>query len=287
MSSPVWQVHSPYVANFIGRFLVLTVLLSGFVSGAKAQSYLGFDRNQYPADENLKALRQTFTFSGYWLNNPPGETTNTWVGKRTAVQSAGLGFLILFNGRLFAELKDVSHASTFGKTDGQAAIAAARNESFPPGTVIFLDQEQGGRMLPQQKAYIYNWVDVINASGYQAGIYCSGIAAQESPGVSIVTADDIRQKAEGRKIVYFVTNDACPPSPGCAFPAKPPSPTKSAIAFADIWQFAQSPKRRDFAGGCHNYAAGNCYPPGFPSSTKIHVDVDTATSADPSHGRSQ
>ncbi len=287
MSSPVWQVHSPYVANFISRFLVLTVVLSAFVSGAKAQSYLGFDRNQYPGDENLKALRQTFSFSGYWLNNPPGETTNTWVGKRAAVQSAGLGFLILFNGRLFAELKDVSHASTFGKTDGQAAIAAARNESFPPGTVIFLDQEQGGRMLPQQKAYIYSWVDVINASGYHAGIYCSGIAAQESPGVSIVTADDIRQKAAGRKIVYFVTNDACPPSPGCAFPAKPPSPAKSAIAFADIWQFAQSPKRRDFAGGCHNYADGNCYPPGFTSSTKIHVDVETATSADPSHGRSQ
>ncbi len=77
---------------------------------------------------------------------------------------------------------------------------------------------------------------------FRAGIYCSGIAAQESPGVSIVTADDIRQNADGRKIAYWVTNDACPPSPGCAFPKRPPAPAESGISFADVWQFAQSPK---------------------------------------------
>jgi hypothetical protein len=42
----------------------------------QAQSaYLGFDRNDYPGDASLKALRQTFSYSGYWLNNPPGEKT--------------------------------------------------------------------------------------------------------------------------------------------------------------------------------------------------------------------
>ena len=114
---------------------------------------------------------------------------------------------------------------------------------------IFLDQEQGGRMLPEQKAYLYSWVDEVNRAGFQAGVYCSGIAAQESPGVSVVTADDIRENAGGRKIVYFVSDDACPPSPGCAFASQPPSPTDSGIRFADIWQFAQSPKRRDVAAG--------------------------------------
>ena len=64
-------------------------------------------------------------------------------------------------------------------------------------------------MLPEQKAYIYAWVDVVIAAGFRAGVYCSGIAAKES-GVSIVTADDIRQNAGGRKIAYWVTNDACP-----------------------------------------------------------------------------
>ena len=47
---------------------------------AQAQTYLGFDRNDYPGDANLKSLRQTFSYTGYWLNNPPGEKTNTWAG---------------------------------------------------------------------------------------------------------------------------------------------------------------------------------------------------------------
>jgi hypothetical protein len=268
-------------------WLIVGLLTASLMGVASDQSYLGFDRNDYPGDENLRVLRQTFSFAGYWLNNPPGETRNTWVGKRPALQSSGFGFLVLFNGRLYSSLKSVRHATTLGHSDGQAAISAARREGFASGTVIFLDQEQGGRMLPEQKAYIYHWVDVVNAAGFRAGVYCSGIAAQESPGVSIVTADDIRQNAGGRKIVFFVTNDACPPSPGCAFPKEPPKPSESGIAFADIWQFAQSPKRREFAAGCPaNYNAdGNCYPPAVDASRKLHVDVETASSPDPSHGR--
>jgi Domain of unknown function (DUF1906) len=257
-------------------------------SQASAQAYLGFDRNDYPGDENLTSLRRVFSFAGYWLNNPPGENRNSWMGKRSALESAGFGFLVLFNGRLDNQLKNVPRATRLGKSDAQIAISAARRERFPAGTVIFLDQEEGGRMLPEQKAYIYNWVDTINARGFRAGIYCSGIAAQDSPGVSIVTADDIRQNAGSRRLVYFITNDACPPSPGCTFPSKPPDPAQDGLAFADIWQFAQSPKRRDFAAGCpRNYETdGNCYPPGL-ADQKIHVDVDSANSPDPSRGRTR
>jgi hypothetical protein len=249
--------------------------------------YLGFDRNDYPGDDSLTTLRQTFSFAGFWLNNPPGETGNPWVGKRKAIEAAGFGFLVLFNGRLDAELKNVTRGVALGKADAQAASAAARREGFPVATLIFLDQEQGGRMLPEQKAYLYSWVDVVTAAGFRAGIYCSGIAAQESPGRSIVTADDIRQNAGGRDIVYFVSDDACPPSPGCAFPKKPPSPAESGIQFADVWQFAQSPKRRDVAKGCPaNYNSdGNCYPPRISPRQGLHVDVDTASAPDPSLGR--
>jgi hypothetical protein len=245
--------------------------------------YLGFDRNDYPGDSSLTALRQTFAFAGYWLNNPPGENRNTWLGKRPVLESAGFGFLVLFNGRLYAELNNTGNATTLGKSDARAAAASARREGFRAGTVIFLDQEQGGRMLPEQKAYIYAWVDGVTAAGFRAGIYCSGIAANEDGGTSIVTADDIRQNAGGRNITYFVTNDACPPSPGCAFPQHPPRPADSGISFAEVWQFAQSPKRPDVAGGCPaNYSPdGECYPPG----AHLHVDVETASSPDPSHTR--
>jgi hypothetical protein len=250
-------------------------------------AHLGFDRNNYPGDQNLKALRKTFSFAGYWLNRPPSTRVNSWAGKRQKLQSAGFGFLVLFNGRLYADLKNVARATTLGKSDAQTAAAAARREGFPAGTIVFLDQEQGGRMLPEQKAYIFAWVDGVNGTGFRAGIYCSGIAAEEDHGTTIVTANDIRQNAGGRKIVYFVTDDACPPAPGCVFPRRPPSPAESGISFADVWQFAQSPRRKDVSAGCpatHN-RDGNCYPPGVDAGKELHVDVETATSADPSRGR--
>src|SRR5580693_3920730 len=204
---------------------------------AQGPTYLGFDRNTYPGNASLKALRQTFSYTGYWLNDPPGERTNTWAGHRAAVQSAGFGFLVLFNGRLYAELKSAelksaARATKLGNSDAQAAAAAARREGFPAQTTIFLDQEQGGRMLPEQKAYIYAWVDAVTAAGFRAGIYCSGIPAADDD--NVVTAEDISQNAGGRHIVYWAINDACPPAPGCSFPAHPPSAAQSGIQFAEV-----------------------------------------------------
>jgi hypothetical protein len=273
--------------------LLALVLLPLSVSPqtAPASAYLGFDRNAYPGDATLKVLRQTFSYTGYWLNNPPGEKTNTWTGHRDAVESAGFGFLVLFNGRLYAELKSaelksVARATKLGNSDAQAAVAAARREGFPAQTVIFLDQEQGGRMLPEQKAYIYAWVDAVAAAGFRAGIYCSGIPAADDG--NIVTAEDIRQNAAGRQIIYWAINDACPPAPGCAFPARAPSPAQSGVGFAEVWQFAQSPKEKDVAARCSGYNRdGNCYPPGISAPQQLHVDMNTAASPDPSNGRSR
>jgi len=273
-------------------FLIIALSLNMTSQAAPATSastYLGFDRNDYPGDANLKLLRQTFSYAGFWLNQPPGEKANTWAGKRQAVQSAGFGFLVLFNGRPYSQLKTALNARRLGRSDAQAAVAAARREGFRAGTVIFLDQEEGGRMLPQQKAYIYAWVDGVAAAGFRAGIYCSGIAAKEDGGVSVITAEDVRQNSAGRKIVYWVANDACPPSPGCALAQHPPSPSESGIDFADVWQFAQSPKRPDVAAGCPaNYNRdGSCYPPGIPLGQHLHLDLNTAASADPSQGRAR
>ena len=251
-----------------------------------SSTYLGFDRNEYPGDSNLKTLHQTFSYTGYWLNNPPGETSNTWAGHRASVESAGFGFLVLFNGRLYAKLKTVANATRLGQSDAKAAAAAAHREGFPSATIIFLDQEQGGRMLPEQKAYIYAWVDGVIAAGFRAGIYCSGIPAPDDS--NVVTAEDIRQGAGQREIVYWAINDGCPPAPGCTFPQSPPHPSQSGVQFAEVWQFAQSPQRKDVAAHCTHYNRdGNCYPPGVAASEGLHVDLNTATSLDPSHGRTR
>jgi hypothetical protein len=264
-------------------FCGLVLLFASISLRAQQSSYLGFDRNDYPGDTTLKVLRRTFSYAGYWLNNPPGEKSNTWLGKRAALESAGFGFLVLFNGRLHKELKhDPVHLA---QSDAQAAVAAARREGFPVQTIIFLDIEEGGRMLPEQKSYIYTWADAVTAAGFRAGVYCSGIPAKEGK-TSIITASDIRDNAQGRKLSYWVTQDSCPPSPGCTFSNKVPSPAESGVDFADIWQFVQSPRRSDFAAKCHNYNPdGNCYPPGVDPASHLHVDENTANSVDPSAGR--
>lgn len=277
--------HQVICARLFAALLLLPCALSSEAQNIPS-TYLGFDRNVYPGDASLKTLRQTFSYSGYWLNNPPGESSNTWRGHRAAINSAGFGFLVLFNGRLYSQLKSVTNAKRLGSNDAAIAAASARREGFRPGIIIFLDQEQGGLMLPEQKAYIYAWVDGIVGAGFRAGIYCSGMP--DTANGNVVTAEDIRQNAGSRKIVYWAINDACPPSPGCSFSQRAPKPADSAVAFAEVWQFAQSPRRKDVAARCNNYNPdGNCYPPGISPAQSVHIDLNTATSSDPSHGRIQ
>src|SRR5579862_2492640 len=70
-----------------------------------SRTFLGFDRNEYPGDETLRSLRQSFSFAGYWLNSPPGSASKTWAGKRSILRKSGFGFLVLFNGRTDSQLK--------------------------------------------------------------------------------------------------------------------------------------------------------------------------------------
>jgi hypothetical protein len=291
-------------ADFPGVILTITAVLvivaAGFQAAAQSTQrpgaragYAGFDRNDYPGDSELKRLRQTFFYSGYWLNNPPGARENSWAGKRKTLQDAGFGFLVLFNGRIYKEIKSGGDAVNRGRSDAATAVRAARAEGFPFHTIIFIDQEEGGRLLPEQRAYLHAWVDGVNSARFAAGVYCSGIAAKEASGASIVTAEDIRENAAGREIKYWVVNDSCPPSPGCTVSRTNLSPESSGISFADVWQFAQSPRRADFAGGCSaTYNKdGNCYLRSAGSARDsalargLHVDLDVATSRDPSHGR--
>lgn len=280
---------------FLRRLLVLLLAAPGCLLSSQPgftqqrSAYLGMDRNDYPGDANMQALRKTFAFTGYWLNHPPGADRNSWAGKRISLQSMGYGFLLLFNGREYKELKASGDAAKLGTQDAEAAVQAASTEGFPKNAIIFLDQEQGGRMLPEQRAYIHAWIDGVAKGGYRAGIYCSGIPFRESGKVSVVTATDIRDNAGRRDIHFFISNDQCPPSPGCVFPPLPPRPADSGLAFAEVWQYAQSPRRPEQTAACRaTYAPdGNCYPPGVAPSTGLHIDVDTAYSADPSSGRTR
>jgi hypothetical protein len=269
------------------------------------QPYLGFDRNDYPGDAALPALRKTFRYTSYWLNNPPGESANSWSGRRAILRKNGFGFLVLFTGRTDAEIKAAASvgkdASQLGAQDGKAAVGTAAREGFAKNVLIFLDQEEGGRLLPEQAAYLFAWADAVQAGGARAGVYCSGIQVQEGSG-TISTAQDIAERENTRvtahapmkgetgqqPIVLWIVDDQCPPAPGCtlAAPRLEPAVPESLRRSVAVWQYALSPRRAQFSASCPRNQApdGNCYVPGEAANAHIFVDLDTADSPDPSEG---
>jgi hypothetical protein len=268
------------------------IVLAALISGAVAQTppqHLGFDRNLYPGDAKLPALRKDFAFTGYWLNNPPGETSNTWSGKRDILVRNDFGFLVLFNGRLDAEILRAKHRNLppeqLGQRDAATAIAAAQREHFPTGTILFLDQEEGGRLLDEQSAYLLAWTEAIAASSYKPGVYLSGQPVEDDPGRTITTAQHVRQLVTERHlhpIALFVYQDACPPSNGCTL--TPPPITAAGTLDIAAWQYAQSPRRPENTAACRKTYAkdNNCYAPEVPG---VYLDMSIGASDDPSHGR--
>ena len=246
-------------------------------------NYLGFDRNEYPGDAAMTVLRKTFSFTSYWIGPPPGEKESTWLGKRELLARQGFGFVVLFNGRESRALKSPADAQQKGKVDAERAVKSTRQEGFTKGTIIFLDMEEGGRLSATSHTYLQNWFDGVVQAGYRPGVYCSAIPVNEGKGVSIATAQDIKDHAGTREIAFWVFNDVCPPAPGCSFAASAPEVAQSGFAEASIWQYAQSPRRNERTAQCAaTYAAdGNCYAPG-DTGHKWFLDVNTASSPNPS-----
>lgn len=278
-------------------WLVCVMAISALSPIGRAQQvYLGFDRNDYPGDSAMLQLHDTHRYTSYWLNNPPGFDRNPWAGKRAFIEKQGFGFLVLFNGRLSTELKG-KDATALGNQDGNAAVDSAMREGFPGTVLIFLDQEQGGRLLPNQAAYLMAWVEAVRRRGARAGVYCSGIDVPDG-GSRINTAENIQMlereesmpsKLPASRLALWVANDQCPPAPGCASTELPPrigARLKDPSEIA-VWQYAQSPRRAQFSAGCPKNAApdGNCYASGLPHSPASFIDLDAATSPDPSEGR--
>lgn len=252
---------------------------------SSVRSYLGFDRNEYPGDEALPLLRKSFSFASYWLSPPPGEKANSWIGKRSVLQSQGFGFLLLYQGRTSSQLPYKKDSIEAGLADARAAANAARRDGFPEGSVIFLDVEEGGRFFDGYHAYLRSWAESLKQEKFRPGIYCSGIVVDEGEGSTIISADDIRAHIGMTDVVYWVYNDACPPSPGCSVPQNPPMPSASGVTYASVWQYVRSPREKKVARHCRGYANdGKCYAPA-DAGRKWFLDENVATIADPSAPR--
>ena len=245
------------------------------------QKYVGFDRNDYPGDAQLPALRKQFAFTGYWLTNPPEHHANSWVGKRTYLLRNGFGFLVLANGRLDKEIlraqKSGKSPAALAREDAATAVAAARREGFPPGTILFLDQEEGGRLLSEQADYLLAWTEAVAGTAYRPGVYASGQPVPDGKGpdgkpVTITTIQDIRQHVAAQHlhaIAFWAIQDACPPAPDALF--RPAFLTRS----------QRNPRRRRLAV-CEVSAPQNISPqPAAPPTTPTATATPPASPNSP------
>ena len=252
---------------------------------------VGFDRNLYPGDEAMARLKKQFAYTGYWLTPPPGEKENGWVGKRAVLREQGYGFLVLADGRFDKQILAAKRKpGELGQQDALAAVASARKEGFPAKTILFLDQEEGGHLLPEQEQYLFGWTEAVAATEYRPGVYVSGqpLADDEHPGRVFTTAQDIRDHVMIERlhpVALWVYQDACAPKgPATGCTVKPPARDASGTPDVAAWQYAQSPRRPEVTQSCRQtYGAdGNCYAPGEPG---LLLDLNVAGSADPSGGR--
>ena len=250
---------------------------------AETRAYLGFDRNEYPGDAALPVLRKEFSYSGYWLTPPPREKTNTWVGKKKALEVQGFGFLLLARGRESATVE--SGAKEKGIADATDATRSASHEGFAAGSIVFLDVEEGGRLPPQFHSYLRTWTDELVRQGFRPGVYCSGIPVNDGNGHKIVTADDIRANQVSQDIAFWVFNDMCPPSLGCRTSSGLPAAAQSGVAYAAVWQFVRSPRQKETASACAGYANdGSCYA-AVDAAHRWHLDLNVASFNNPSAPR--
>lgn len=199
------------------------------------------------------------------------------------------GFLVLFNGRVDQRdppLPAQRHRSRSIGKKGRCSRNLRRTARTLSRRYDPLSRSGRGRPSPpEQSGYLLAWTEAIAASIYKSGVYLSGQPVNDSPGKTITTADDLRQQIATRHlhpVTLFVYQDACPPSNGCT--ATPPPISAAGISGIAAWQYAQSPRRPEITRACaKTYAAdNNCYAPGVPG---IFLDMNLATSDDPSHGR--
>jgi hypothetical protein len=234
-----------------------------------ADPHLGFDVSAYPGDAAMSLwwASSPFVFTGFYLAPAPSHSDTSWMSRRSYLANLGWGFAVVYVGRQAGQ-SNLTNAQ--GKADADNAATLADEAGFPSLATIFLDIEAGGALPSDLISYVEGWVAQIDdVSAYWAGVYCSYTSAAQ-----------IKSALGNKHVGFWCWHVDCPPSPGCTTPTSPPAPSGCGYAGASVWQYAQSPEPRGIT--CSGYTDGQCSK-SYGGHT-LHVDLDTATSNNPSNG---
>jgi hypothetical protein len=219
-------------------------------------AFAGFDSSAYPGDVIMKWLRANtnLVWCGYYFGKTPSHTGTGWMGKRAVLQGLNWGIAPLYVGQEL--IGPGSHHTTGiqGASDGKDAANFMTSEGFAPGSVVYLDLENGLPFPDAQKNYVKNWCSTVQQVGLAPGVYCSHTFAAQV-GTLVPTA-----------LVWAFKVPTTDPNrvPGPHYPD--PSPVGSGYTGAFIWQLGQ-----------------HCLidVPGAPGGS-LEVDLDSASTPNPS-----
>jgi len=217
-------------------------------------AFPGMDCSTYPGDARMQELkRQTnLAWTGFYLAPAPNHPDTDWMDRRAVLAAQGWGFAPTYLGHQQQHLTNAQ-----GKVDGADAAQLAHAAHFEPGTVVYLDVEQGPPLGDPMKTYYASWVQSVVDAGYTPGIYCSFL------NVADFIATDHRPKVWTWRLI-LPEGDAVNP------PYRTDSPSGSSYAGARMWQYVQNMKTV-FAPAA-----------GAPPITMHPIDFSTSSVSDPS-----
>jgi hypothetical protein len=214
--------------------------------------FLGSDRSAYPGDDLMRLLRTQaeIDFTGFYLAPTPSHHDRGWMGKRSFLQSLGLGFAPVYVGQQQSPPGSLNLTAAQGAIDGQNAAQLAQGAGFPNSSVLYLDVETGPPASQAFFDYYHAWVQAVIDNSFSPGVYCSHHLAAGFIGTDNRAAAWVFQFA----------------SPGGNFtpPLPRPAPSHSSFGGARLLQYAQ-----------------NCQL-ALDSQSLGPVDLDSALIADPS-----
>lgn len=267
--------------TMISRGLLLIAVLSvsacapsrGGISVEPMRGVPGFDTRDYPGDAAMRGWFgvSPYRWVGYYLP-APCYTGTTWTGRRETLRNIGWGFAVLYVGEQDWRAMGGARTDTVavenprcssahltaeqGRTHADEAAAAAAADGFPAAAVIFLDVERVERVSEELSAYVRAWMSRMLESGrYTPGIYAHDINVEDL--YAIVADEYVQHQREGRPPLWVARSSG--------FDLRS-APAESGYAAALIWQGILNTSE-EWRG------------------TRLNIDVNVSTSADPSRGR--
>jgi hypothetical protein len=203
--------------------------------------FLGFDRFGYPGDEVMNSLWFSvpdLTFVCVYLAPAPSHPNREWMNAIPALQSTGWGLVPTYVGQQVIGAGSHTVTAAQGTIDGQDAGSIASTAGLAPGSVLYLDIENGAEMPANQVRYVTAWIDEVNTNtNYWAGVYCSHFktaqqVADAAAGIVAATGHDVTTWAykpidSGPSVINLDNEQPRDPA-GCGFAA------------ATVWQYRMS-----------------------------------------------